>query len=182
MSGIFGDLDVAGAEELSTGVPAGVYPATVTNAEVVNGTKNSPDSTFLVISYTVEGYDFPIREYKQIPKGHPSSWDDNVKDTKNKTEKQRNNTALSFLKARLNDLGVPVERMNSLQPEYLVGTQVIVTVVKNAQGYSNITKVAQPGDSGVTLPAATVPPTGASVTPITAAPTLAGIENPFAKK
>lgn len=193
MSGLFGDLDVAGAEELSTGVPAGTYEAVVSAAEIVEGTKNSPDTTFLVLSYQIAGYNFPIREYKSIPKGRPETWDRTVMDTKNRTEADRNNSSRSFLKARFESLGVPVERMNSVEPDDLVGIPVIVTVKKNAEGYSNITKVVQPGASGATLPVAVAPPTPtfsapvatagvATVTPIGAAPSAQAVENPFAKK
>lgn len=187
MSGIFGDLDVAGADDLSTGIPDGVYPAEVTNAEVIHGTKNSPDGIFLVLSYTVDGYEFPVREFKSIPKGSPATWDDTIQDNRGKTEAQRNKTSLSFLKARLASLGVPPERMNSLQPEFLIGTRVVVTLKKNPDGYSNITKVALPSESGVTLPTATASPALSIVRP--AATTVAAsvtanmaVENPFAKK
>lgn len=187
MSGIFGDLDVAGAEDLSTGIPDGVYPAEVTGAEVVRGTKNSPDGVFLVISYTVDGYEFPVKEFKSIPQGSPATWDNVIKDNRDKTEAQRNKTSLSFLKARLESLGVPPERMNTLEPEYLIGTRVVVTLKKNPQGYSNVQKVAQPADSGITLPAATEQPALSIVRPTpppagNVAALAASVANPFAKK
>ena len=47
---------------------------------------------------------------------------------------------MSFLKMRLKSLGVPETRMNTLQPEDLVGTDVVITVKKNGES-TNITKV-----------------------------------------
>lgn len=185
---LFGDLDVAGAEELSSGVPDGPRNAILTGVEVQFG-KKDPNARFLVFSYTPEGYNFSVNEWKGIPSGRPETWDNTIRDGKGRTQYDRNQLALSFLKARLVSLGVPEDRINSVQPSDLIGTPCIVTFKKDANGYSQVTKVALPGDSGVSLPQATpVSPTRVPLANVASVPapvaTAATVsqENPFAKR
>lgn len=127
---IFGDLDIANAQDDPFSVAPGTYPATVSDVEV----KDNKDKTLkgLWITYTVQGEQETgkkVTEWKTIP---------SPVDPKNPSAQDQRD--MSFLKMRLKSLGVPETRMNTLQPEDLVGTDVVITVKKNG-GYTNITKV-----------------------------------------
>lgn len=127
---IFGDLDIANAEDDPFSIPPGTYEATVSDVEV----KDNKDKTLkgLWITYTVIGETEngkKVSEWKTIPA--PA-------DPKNPSAEDKR--SMSFLKMRLSSLGIPESRMNSVQPEDLIGTDVAITVKKNGE-YTNVTKV-----------------------------------------
>jgi hypothetical protein len=169
--GLFGDLDVASAPEIESGIKPGAYNAKVLSVVMQEGSKNNPDKNFLVFEYESPQWPFSLSEYKEIPKGSPGAWDRTVSDAKGRTEFERNTSAMSYIKARLLSLGVPESRVNTVDPSELVGLNVIVKVKQNGE-YSNITSVTVPQASGVTLPTGN---TGAA--PVASAP-AAGV-NPF---
>lgn len=128
---IFGDLDIANAENDPFSVAPGTYEATVSDVEV----KDNKDKTLkgLWITYTITGEDVEtgkkVTEWKTIP---------NPADPKNPSAEDKR--AMSFLKMRLSSLGIPESRMNTVGPEDLIGTDVVITVKKNGE-YTNVTKV-----------------------------------------
>lgn len=127
---IFGDLDIASASDDPFSVAPGTYEAVVSDVEV----KDNKDKTLkgLWITYTITGETENgknVSEWKTIPA--PA-------DPKNPSAEDKR--SMSFLKMRLSSLGIPESRMNSVQPEDLIGTEVAITVKKNGE-YTNVTKV-----------------------------------------
>lgn len=132
-SGILDDPNAIGeAEDISFGIPEGVYEGIVSAASVER--RGEKDSLFLILEYSVTEGRYKGRsqsEFKRLPEGPMSGWDD------------KDFQALSFVKARLSDLGVPPEKMGSLEADEIVGTEVVFTVKpsKRDKDYMNITRV-----------------------------------------
>lgn len=127
--GLFGDLDIASAEDDPWSVPSNTYEATVYTVEVKETQDKS--KTGLNIVYKISSGEHEgktVREWKEIPKGSTTP-----------EEKK----AASFLKMRLASLGVPESRMNSIDVNDLQGLDVIINVKVNGE-YTNVTKVALP--------------------------------------
>ena len=123
--GLFGDLDIESAADDPFAVPDNTYYCYVTDmvAKAAQSGKNG-----LNIEYTVnvgEHKGKKIREWKRIPDGAESDDDKN---------------AMSYIKSRMLDLGVPAERINSVTKDDVVGTYVAVTV-KTKGEYQNVNKV-----------------------------------------
>jgi hypothetical protein len=124
--GLFGDLDVASAEDDPFSVPANTYEATVYEVEVKptqDGSKTGLNIVYKIASGEHEGKS--VREWKQIPKGAITPED---------------KRAASFLKMRLASLGVPESRMNDIDVNDLQGLDVIINVKVNGE-YTNVTRV-----------------------------------------
>lgn len=178
--GLFDGLDIAGAPEV--GVPDGVYKGVLQNVEM---SKSKAGDDYLVWTWKVRGTN--LQEWQACPQ-HPETWDNTVKDKNDMTEKDRNERSHGYIKLRLETLGVPTERMNTVDKTQLIGMEGIVTVRKNQQGYPSIVNIALPGNAGVTLPTgnvaqAAVTPAPAPVTAIPVTPATSGpVENPFASQ
>lgn len=138
--GLFDGLDVASAADNPFEVEPGTYHCVVTGAEA-RPTQNG-DKVGLNLEYTIQDEDSPmngrkIMEWKHIPQPD---------DPSNPTAKEA--TAMSFLKQRLSNLGIPETRMNDVEPDDLIGIECVVTVKKNGE-YTNVTKVTlDEGSSG----------------------------------
>jgi hypothetical protein len=126
---IFGDLDIAGAEDNPFAVPDNMYEAYVTDARVA--LTKAGDKLGMTLVYTIDGgpqNGKQVSEFKHIPRN-----EDNMDpDAKART--------VSFLKMRLASLGVPEPKMNTLDPTDLIGTACTI-VVKTKDGYTNVNKV-----------------------------------------
>lgn len=128
--GLFGDLDVAAAEDNPWDLPANTYEAAVFEVAV----KENKDKTKkgLSITYKVtegEHTGKKVSEWKTIPEpANP------------KAPSAEDKQAASFLKMRLASLGVPESRMNSVDVNDLQGLDVFITVKKNGE-YTNVTNV-----------------------------------------
>ena len=125
---LFGDLDVAGAIDPFE-IPDGTYKAVT--GEVKRETSKDGSKVGLTLKYTIDDEDSPYNgrkasEWKTIPKGQESEDD---------------RKALGYLKQRLNSLGVPEDKMNSVEPEELNDIPVVITI-KNNNGYVNVNRVA----------------------------------------
>src|SRR6476659_8359264 len=99
---LFGDLDVASANDDPFKIPPNTYPCTVTAVKV--GPTKAGDKVGMTLVYTIQDGDFAgddITEWKEIPQ--PA-------DPRNLTREEAR--ALSFLKQRLLNLEVPEDRMN----------------------------------------------------------------------
>lgn len=126
--GLFDELevDVASAKDPFE-IPVGMHLCYVTGAEMKvskNGSKG------LALTYKIDGGDHNgtlISEWKNVPDKAALSTEEGKK-------------SLGWLKQRLTSLGVPEDRMNSLEPEDLIGIHCYVTVKKNGE-YTNVTKV-----------------------------------------
>lgn len=126
---IFGDLDIASAEDNPFGVPDNTYETFLTDAEVKTSKAGNKG---LALTYRIASGDHEgknISEWKNIP---------TPEDPKNPSAEDK--TAMSWLKQRLLSLGVPESRMNTLNPSDLVGTHLYVTT-KTKDGYTNVRNV-----------------------------------------
>jgi hypothetical protein len=142
--------DVANAEEISFFVPTGVYEATVSDVDIKPGRKD-PNAKFMVFSYLVDGFSFPVSEWKQLPSGSPAEWD-KAPVQNGKSEEDIMKERLSYIKSRLKSLGVPAEYMNTISSDELVGIKVVVTISNTEDGdrtYSNVKKVVLPPSEDV---------------------------------
>ena len=129
---IFGDLDVASASDDPFTVKPGVYAAVVSEVKV--GETRDKSKVGMTIKYTITEEDSTengksVQEWKEIPRKQA--------DGKLDANGER---SLSFLKSRLLSLGIPEERMNSVQPDDLQSKTVYITV-KKKDDYTNVTKV-----------------------------------------
>lgn len=136
MSSLFGELDVASAEDDPFAIPDNTYDCFLTDVKV--GPTKDKSKTGMTLVFTIsegEHANKKIQEWKRIPTpADPKNLDDEDK------------RSLSFLKARLLDLGVPAERVNTVSPDDLIGKRVYVSV-KNNNGYTNVKKVVLADDS-----------------------------------
>jgi hypothetical protein len=142
---IFGDLDVASADDDPFKIPAGVYPTIVTEVSVVDNADKTKKS--LVIKRTiVEGGKAGriLQTWHNIPKR--LSPEDMALMTDE--AKQKYQEALSFLKKEMLNLGVPESRINQTKPEDLIGLPSVLTVKHKAgSDYPSIySRAAKPGE------------------------------------
>lgn len=133
--GLFGELDVASAADDPFKVPANVYEATVTDVEVKPTQDQSKVGMTLIYTVTADDADGEhvgktIREWKQIPQ--PA-------DPKKLSAEDKR--AMSFLKARLLDLGIPEDRVNKVEPADLIGKDVTIQVKEGKKDFMNVAKV-----------------------------------------
>lgn len=126
---LFGELDVdiAAADDNPFEVPAGIYSGFVSDVEVKESQKGNQG---LMITYTVGPDDAEyagrtIGEWKNLPVPGDA----------------KAAQAASFLKLRLLSLGVPEDKINSIEADDLIGTAVVFTVADGKDGYKNIRKV-----------------------------------------
>jgi hypothetical protein len=135
MPGIFGELDVASAADDPFKVPANVYEATVTDVTVGPTKDGSKVGMTLIYTVTEDSADGEhvgktVREWKAIPQ--PA-------DPKKLSADDKR--AMSFLKARLLDLGVPEDKVNVVEPADLIGKDVTIQVKEGKNDFMNVTKV-----------------------------------------
>lgn len=134
--GMFGDLDIESAADDPFAVPDNTYEAFLTEVKV--GRTKDGSKLGMTLVYTISNGEHAskqVREWKNIPQ--PA-------DPKNPDADE--SRALSFLKSRLLDLGIPSNRINSVQPDDLVGKEVTIAVV-NRDGFVNVRKVTLVTDS-----------------------------------
>lgn len=150
--GLFDELeeDFHDVDEPQQGIPAGTYEAMVSAIEVEEKPEAKRPGKYLVFSYTVteEGpyKGMTQKEWKHTIQGR-------AKDDADRQD-------LAYLKQRLANLGVPEERMNSVEVDDIVGTEIAMTLVdqKNNPQYRNVSRIsllAPVSDSTETLPDAT---------------------------
>ena len=133
--GLFGDVDVASASDDPFKVPSGVYQAILSDVEVKP--TNDKSKVGMTLIFTLEGNEGDeaehngkqVREWKEIP---------TPADPKNLSPDDKR--AMSFLKSRLLDLGIPEDRVNSVEPDDLKGKEVTIQVKEKGE-FTNINKV-----------------------------------------
>lgn len=136
---LFGDLDIASAADNPFAIPDDTYEAYVFEVKVgkTNPKDGKQPQVGMTINYKIASGDHEdkmISEWKRIPtKAELESAD--------KKTKQDADRAASFLKARMLDLGIPGDKINSVESEDLVGIHCSVTT-RTVNGYSNASKVA----------------------------------------
>lgn len=141
---LFGELDVASANDNPFYKDDGSYTCVVAGAELK--TSNKDGSKGLALKYSiVEGPKKGqfINEWKPIPfswqlNGYESAEDE--KNTTNYDDENASNAArsLSFLKARLKDFGFAPEKMNILEPSDFLNLPKLVVTIKNEKGRENV--------------------------------------------
>jgi hypothetical protein len=142
MAGLFGDLDWESVPENPFKIEAGTYPCHIT--DVKSGPTKDETKVGVTLYYTVdEGHDgagLQIQDWKEviIPK-----------DRANPTAEEKR--AGSFIRMRLEALGVPASKINSVKPEELMGKAVLVTVTEGKNDFPNI-KDVQLNTEGLTSP------------------------------
>lgn len=148
---LFGDLDIASANENPFFKPDGTYRCEIAKAEVKTSKKGNKGFTldYLITEGPKKGK--KIQEWKPIPmpwelKGYKTQaeMESGQYDTDNDQDQIKENAErnMSFLKSRLKDFGVPVEEMNSVDGEYLLNKVPPLDIeIKNNDGQERITKV-----------------------------------------
>lgn len=128
--GLFDELDIAGAADDPFNIPDNTYAAVVYKVE---SKKNSKGNMGLTITYKIMGGEqngLQVTDYLRMPS----------KTDETPLEGAERERALSYIKRRLNDLGVPEVRMNTVEPADLVGTECYITTKKNGD-YTNVREV-----------------------------------------
>lgn len=121
-------------------IPDNTYEAFVFDVSPVKPTKGG-DKDGITITYKINGGDYDgevVREWKQVPRVAAGS---------EPTHEQ--NKQFGYIKQRLSDLGVPAERLNSVDANDLIGTKVLITTKAN-NGYVNINRVSLDSGDSVT--------------------------------
>ena len=134
---LFGDLDIESAEDDPFAIPDNTYDCFLTDVKA--GPTKAGDKQGMTLEFTIaEGdhMDKKIQEWKRIPDPASPMEDDE--------------RAKSFLKARMLDLGIPAERVNSVTADDLLGIHCFVSV-KNNNGYTNVRKVTLAPTSSVSF-------------------------------
>ncbi len=135
------DEDFNEVEEFSPGVKAGIYEAIVSAVE----TERKDSGLYLVLSYTITQEDSPEKgkthkEFQRIIEG--------------RAQNDKDRQTLQFQVTRMLQLGVDKDRMKTLEPEDLVGTEIILTLVdqKKNPAYRNVSRVALLDGGGADVP------------------------------
>jgi len=136
--GLFGDLDIASANENPFFKPDGTYRCEIAKVEVRKAKSGNMgmDLQYLIVEDEPNNKKGKkITEWLNVPT--PSQLESDDPEVKEKAER-----FMSFLKRRLKDFGVPLEEMNSVDGTYLLNKvpQLDITI-KNADGNERITGV-----------------------------------------
>lgn len=128
---LFGELDIASASDDPYGVPDDTYKCVVSDLKIA---KNSKGNRGMTLTFKVAEGDYrgqEITDYKRLPSSE---------DAEPLVGKKRED-ALSYIKLRLRDLGIPDSQMNSLKREDLVGTECYVSTIKKTSNGSTFVNV-----------------------------------------
>lgn len=136
--GLFEELDIASAKDNPWEIPNNTYRCLVTDVVVK---KNQSDNMGMTFYYTIQDGEqkgLKVSEYKRMP--HPTDAEP--------LDKADADKALSYIKMRLASLGIPEERMNSVEKDDLIGIECFVTTKQNGQ-YTNVNNVTLQDSAGV---------------------------------
>lgn len=126
--GMFHDLDIANAADDPGSIPSDWYDLIVADVKENQTSKKAGNENkkFTVFVFAIDGgyYDGrELQDWKWVPEPYDESPE--AKD------------ALAYIKQRLTQLGVPLSRMSTVEPNDLKGIQLRGELVKNGQ-YTNI--------------------------------------------
>lgn len=143
---LFGDAagHIANAPEPGA-IPDATYSAFVFDVSAVKPTKDGTKQG-ITITYKIDGGDYDgevVREWKEVPQLSPGAEPNHDQAKK-----------FSYLRTRFTSLGVPPERMSSVEADDLIGKKVLVTI-KNNNGYVNVNRVTL--DEGSTVESGSSP-------------------------
>lgn len=126
---LFGDLDFDSVPDDPFYIPDNSYLAYVT--DVKTGPTKAGDKVGLTLTYTISDGEYEgrkVTEWKQIVQpadpAHPTAEEAKT---------------LSYLKARMLDLGIPANRLASITPDDLQGIKVVIGVINKGQ-YVNVNR------------------------------------------
>lgn len=125
---LFGDLDIASASDDPFGIPAGTYPCIISDAKA--GRNKDDNKTGLTIFYKItegEPAGNTAQEWKTIQSDG---------DTDPKSDANKKNA--SYIKMRLRELGIPEDRMNTVEPNDLKGIEGYVTMGEPNNGFPRV--------------------------------------------
>ncbi len=129
MAGLLGafNIDMDEIEAPSFNVKDDIWEYVVGDMYLLEGTTNHPDKAWIIIEYQLGDEGKTKSEWFEMPF-----------DSDNKTAKEVEK--LGYFKLRLKDLGVPDEKLNSIEPDDVIGKRgTLQTVTKN--GFQNIKNV-----------------------------------------
>lgn len=145
--GLFDELEIDVASAVDPfAIPLGMHLCFLTAAEMK---KSSKGGAGLAITYTIDGGDHngtKISEWKNCPAN------------KEEAATEDGKKSLGWLKQRLTSLGVPEDRMNTMDPDDLVGIHCWVTVKEGKDGFTNIGKVSVADENASAIAAGTSNP------------------------
>ncbi len=133
--GLFDELDIAGAADSPWAIPDNTYPAVVTDLIVKENSAGNMGMTFKYKIREGEHEGTDVSEYKRLP----SSVD---KEPLSEGEK---NKAMAYIKLRLNSLGIPEARMNSIEKEDVIGIECYIST-KMTGDFINVRQVTLTSD------------------------------------
>lgn len=138
--GLFDELDIAGAADNPFAIPDDTYECVV--SDLIKKRNDQKGTTGITVKYKITGPEHTgreITEYRRLP---------SKDDTKPMSDAEAA-TARSYIKRTLSRLGIPEDRMNTVNREDLVGTQCYVSTQMNGD-FINVRDVtlARPADLG----------------------------------
>lgn len=145
MSGFLNDLNLGEVEADPNYIGDGKYPATIIKSEI-SAKKSDPDNKSWVITYKLTGGKFAGKTQSEWFALNPTG--DNAEFKK------------SLLKQRVLSLGVPESRINDVDPDYFVATDVIIQIKHNG-AYQNVGTVELVGSDSPATNAVSAGPAGA---------------------
>lgn len=127
---LFGELDLEDAPDDPNAIPDDTYKAFL--VDVKQGpTQKDPQKIGTTFKFKISEGKYDGREVTE--------WKSSMKDDDEQTK--------GYLKARLLSLGIPEDRLSTVEKDDLVGKEVRITV-KNRNGYTNIQRcVLESADS-----------------------------------
>lgn len=120
-------IDLDGVEAPSYDVEDGIYEFEIGDHYIKSGTDKFPDKSWIIISYLLGDAGKTKDEWFQLPE-----------DASNPTPKELEK--LGYYKARLIDLGIPEEGLNSAGPDQTVGLRGTLHVATK-NGWQNVKNV-----------------------------------------
>ena len=151
---IFGDLDVASANENPFFKPDGTYVCKLTTAEI---RFSKAGNKIMPLEYTIqEGPKMgkKIQEWKPVPEVwnvHGYETEEDWKTETNYSDKIKENAErnLAFIKQRMKQFGFSQDEMNSVQPSDLLQLPLLNVEIKNEGGQERIKGITlYDGDAG----------------------------------
>jgi hypothetical protein len=166
--GLFDDAGID-ANDLDTGLKDGPHDAVLTEI-VGRHPANNLDARgiqryYSVFSWTTPDHDYPVKDFFEVlPEGRSFADLDDTDDSYNvytngRTQKQVRQTELAYFRGKYRtlklyyiSLGVPEDKVNSVEESDLLNMKAVIVTKKNRGGFAQIVTVTVPGSSGVTLP------------------------------
>lgn len=144
---LFGDLDVESAEDNPWFKPDGVYECYLHSVKV--GATKAGDKMGMTLEYKIASgpkVGRIINEWKWVPtpnqvQGYKSL---SPKDGQEKDDEfgEKASQAVSYLKARMKDFGIPSDRINSITSQDLLDLELHLNVtIQNKNGSENVRAV-----------------------------------------